>query len=481
MIYFILFIFALYLLLSFVNKNLIKKNGLNGPLALPLLGNLHNLGDLPHIGLQRLAQKYGNVYRIWMGDYFSIVVSDPKLLREVWVKNNSNFINRPKTPTFNIISKNFTNLAASDEETWSIVRPIVSGHFTKTKLKKSSTNHLVTEQTNQLIQKIQEFSKSGEIFMPRSYCKKYSMNIIFNILFNMQIPYDESTGEGTLGRLIVPIEKIFKRLASANPVDFVDLLVPFYFAYVSLFGTEVDELVKFTEVIYQDHLDKLDPQNPKDLLDTLLVDLSTKQKYKSQICIICIDFILAGTDTSASSIEWFMLFMANNPTIQQKVFNELESVIGQGNKVVGIDHQMQTPYLNAVIKEVLRIKPIAPMGLPRIAKESIQIDDLFIPKGTQLIQNIYSLHHDESYWGNPSTFMPERFLDQNHTEYYIPFSLGARNCVGKDLANTSIFSACANLISNFKFSSSNGQPIDDTDVFGLTIHPKLFGLKVEQR
>ncbi|EFA85152.1 cytochrome P450 family protein [Heterostelium album PN500] len=477
----ILVIVFIYILENFISKN-IKKSKCEPPggIALPLIGNLHQVGDIPHIGLVNLSKKYGDVFRIYMGDLYTVVVSDPKIIREFAVNHFENFTNRPTTPTFNLLSRNFQNLVVARDERWFHIRKLVANSFTKTKLRPIGS--ILDRQVGSLLDKMKEYQLSGQPFYPRDYCKKYSLNIIFNLMFSDEIPLNEDTNQGKIAKLIPPIEGCFKRLASAKIQDFINVIAPFYFLYSKITGTEMDQLYDFTKDIYDEHLATLDPENPRDLIDALIIDSSDKQEEnKESVILTAIDFILAGTDTSASTIEMFMMFMINNQEVQTKAAAELESVVGRGQRV-SLQHRSSTPYMVAVIKEVMRIKPIAPLGLPREAKEACMVGDYYIPKGAQIVFNFTSLHTSEKYWDHPQEFMPERFLMvSDHTETFLPFSVGKRNCVGMNLAMDELYIACANIIHNFVLQSSTKERLDEEEVFGLTIHPKLFSIDIQPR
>eukprot|EP01133_Synstelium_polycarpum_P003731 gene3731-4300_t len=306
----------------------------------------------------KLSKIYGDVFSLWMGDYYTLVISDPQTIKDVWLKNQDNFISRPLIPTFDVHSQGFTNLTGSDGDLWKHNRGLISNSFTKTKLKPMIAK--LDIQAAHLIARMKDISKSGEIFYPRVLFKNYTLNCILNIAFSENIPFGDDSGR--MGELDRHIHDTFKHLGTANPLDFIRALTPIYLAYMKWTGIPYDYILQFGNEIYQEHLDTLDVENPRDMMDHMIIE--SDESKKDSIVLITTDLILAGTETSSSTLEWFMLYMCNHQVIQQKAHEEIVMVAGHGN-VVDLSHRNSTPYINAIIKEVLRIRPAGVLGLPR--------------------------------------------------------------------------------------------------------------------
>ncbi|GAM26000.1 hypothetical protein SAMD00019534_091750, partial [Acytostelium subglobosum LB1] len=446
--------------LSQINKNRRQSNrDPKGPWEFPILGSLLYLTDKPHLGLTAMSKRYGGVFRLWMGDLYSISVSDPKIIREVWHKNFESFTDRPIIPSFIYFSGNFLNLAASKYERWKHNRHIVANAFTKTKLK--TIHNVLDRQCLNLINRMSEFAKSGQNFTPSDHLMKYSLNIIMMILCSEEMSYDDEA-EGRLAELIEPINQMFDMIGTGHPADFITMFQPFYLVYLKYGPSKIlKRLHSYISAVYHEHLKDLDPENPRDLFDQIIL-YEYYGKHEESIIRIAMDFIIAGTDTSGNTINWLMLYMVNNPEIQEKAYGELLATVGK-DRAATVSDRINTPYVMAIIKEVLRIKPTGPLGLPRMCTQDAEVEGYFIPKGTLMTMNIYAVHHDEEYWDQPSEFRPERFLDNNHTMYWIPFSVGPRDCVGSNLAMDEIYVATANILLNFNITSSTGKTLDDTE------------------
>eukprot|EP01132_Coremiostelium_polycephalum_P008467 gene8467-10399_t len=455
------------LLIKAFKKNLRRKNEAPGidQWALPLLGNLTVLSkEELHLDFFKMSKDYGKIFRFWIGDHYTLIVNDPVLIREIWVKNFENFVNRPHFPTMNINSNGYINLAFSDEPIWRHMKQLVGGLFTKTSLKQMASD-VVESQCTEFIDALKQRSKSGQPVNTGQLCKKYSLNIILNYILSEKISYNDDES----GKLDQYIEEFIKDQGSGRIDDFIDILKPFTLFYRKyLKYTPSKRFADHIRTYYEKHKLTLDPKDPKDFFDSLIVEAEENKTISpDQVILLIMDLIAAGTDTPSGTINNFFVCMANNPEIQEKGYQELVNVIGKGNSVK-ISDRLSTPYVNAMMKELLRYKTIAPLGVPRAANRDITIDGVFIPGGTHLLQNIYACHHSDQYWDKPFLFNPDRFLKDekaNENIAFIPFGVGSRNCIGFSLAYDEMYVAIANILMNFQIQSVDGNKIDESEAY----------------
>ncbi|TFK48758.1 cytochrome P450 [Heliocybe sulcata] len=194
-----------------------------------------------------------------------------------------------------------------------------------------------------------------------------------------------------------------------------------------------------------------------------------------------------GADTTVSSIETFLLLMMLYPEAQKKAQAEIDAIIGNGRLPCSAD-MGQLPYVEALVKEVLRWHPVAPLGIPHCVKEDNVYKGYFIPKGTAVIANIWGFLHDAKLYTDPMVFKPERFLgshpEQDPREYC--FGFGRRLCPGRHLAWSSVWLSCAMSLAVFairKPTDSSGNAIEPTvDFTNNTIsHPVPFQCSITPR
>ncbi|KAM4707689.1 cytochrome P450 4V2-like [Discoglossus pictus] len=148
-------------------------------------------------------------------------------------------------------------------------------------------------------------------------------------------------------------------------------------------------------------------------------------------------FMFEGHDTTAAALNWSLFLMGSHPEVQKKVHEELDEVFGKSDRPVTMDDLKNLRYLEAVIKEALRLYPSVPF-FARTVTEDCTIRGFRVPKGVNIIIIPYALHRDPEYFPEPEEFRPDRFLPENasgrNPYAYVPFSAGLRNCIGQRFA-----------------------------------------------
>ena len=195
--------------------------------------------------------------------------------------------------------------------------------------------------------------------------------------------------------------------------------------------------------------------------------------------------LVAGTDTSATTIEWTIAELLRHPDQMKRAREELNSVCGP-NQLVKEEDLDRLPYINAIVKETFRLHPATPLGLPREAHQPIQLQGYTLPKGTRLFINQWAVHRDPAVYDQPEEYNPERFLEgteiriEGDSQYQlIPFGSGRRNCAGLPMAQLVIPLVVAHLLHSVDFALPEGQDPKDMDMsesFGLAApmsHPLM--------
>ncbi|CAH2049755.1 unnamed protein product [Thlaspi arvense] len=181
-------------------------------------------------------------------------------------------------------------------------------------------------------------------------------------------------------------------------------------------------------------------------------------------------------DTSAAAIEWTLSELLKHPEVMKKVQNELAKVVGMDRMVEESDLE-SLEYLNMVIKETLRLHPVAPLLIPHQAMDECMVNGFFIPKNSQVLINAFAIGRDQHAWTDADKFIPERFAGTNidirgHDFQLIPFGSGRRSCPGIQLGLIVVRLLVAQLMHCFHWklpSDMLPSELDMTEEFGIVV------------
>jgi cytochrome P450 len=177
------------------------------------------------------------------------------------------------------------------------------------------------------------------------------------------------------------------------------------------------------------------------------------------------DLIIGATDTSANTMEWALSELLKNPEILAKATDELNNVIGLDRLATERDLP-HLPYIEAILKETMRVHPAAPMLAPHLAREDTRVDGYDVLVGTVVFVNVWGIGRDPALWDAPEEFRPERFLeskiDMRGQDFeLLPFGSGRRMCPGYNLSLKLMALGLANLLHAFVWRLPEGVTVED--------------------
>eukprot|EP01133_Synstelium_polycarpum_P003802 gene3802-4383_t len=317
---------------------------------------------------------------------------------------------------------------------------------------------VILEEVQRLVDVLDNSVKTGEPLEINGFVKRTTLNIILTILFG--IHYPQSVNDKESLDILEMIHKNFLNHTIAFMHDYIPFLRPLLKGRPKYFYKDWSNLKTWVESIVNKRIETFDINaEPKDILDDMLIHHHNGDITIPAIASSCLDMVFGGSDTS--------------------LIEELRSVY-QGNTVSAKDRSL-TPFANATIKESLRRHPVVPLGVPHQVNEDVMFSGYLIKKGSQIIQNIYASCLSPKIWEDPLTFNPARFLGENNpntNKYRMVFGSGPRNCIAMSLAENELYLVICTLFSRFTFTSGTGGLLCEEDVFGLTLSPHPFKVKV---
>ncbi|XP_051116988.1 cytochrome P450 71AP13-like [Andrographis paniculata] len=488
-IFLVLILLSTLILFFFRWNNNKSKNPwglLPGPSGLPIIGNLHQLGKHPHISLYSLAKRYGSIFYLRLGEIPTVILSTPEMAKEAMKIHDVALATRPPLFAAKYLFYDCTDVAfAPYGAHWRHVRKICILELFSAK-RVQSYGFVREEEAAKLVERIAE-SHPGITNLSKclnQYANGVLCRIVFGKDFNgggeydrlgfqeMLNEYQELLGGFSIGDFFPSMEFVHRITGLKSR------LLHAFERFDKFFDDVIDEKMK-KRLLSSSWSSK----EHKDFVDILL---EVQQDEGAELPLtmdnvkaILLDMFAAGTDTTFITLDWAMIELITNPKKLEKAQSEVRSVVGK-KKYVSESDLPNLHYLKAVIKEVYRLHPPAPVLLPRESMEDIAIGEYKIPEKTRVFINAWAVGRDPKSWTNPAVFEPERFLNSDidfkgQDFELIPFGAGRRSCPAITFGSASVEIGLAQMLQSFDWELPPGiraSDLDMTEVFGITMHRK---------
>ena len=317
-------------------------------------------------------------------------------------------------------------------------------------------------------------------------------NIICSILFSKRYQPDDAD----LKQVLKFHHLMMEGPGKGDPVTFLPWLRFFPLRYLKLLQRHIDVRDQYLGKMFHKHKTTFDKNNIRDYTDGMMKLISEEPIPKGAgiTCFTDKDFkmnfaeiFVAGNQTSISAFTWSIVYLLHWPEYQDKIHDEIVSVIGKERYPTLADREM-LPLTRAVVMETLRLSSVAALAVPHKSTEGATIGGKNIPKDAMILFNVWNIHRDERHWNNPHKFDPHRWLNEegNYSSEkiisFMPFGIGKRTCLAKSAALSYLFLIIARLLKDFQITPELGKPIPDLDgIFGNTTIPKPFSVVFKSR
>lgn len=452
-----------------VSKKSTKSKRLNlppGPPGWPIVGNLFQFARSGKTFIQYVEElkiKYGPIFTLKMGSRTLIMLSDAKLVHEALIEKGALFASRPReNPTRTIFSSNkFTVNAAVYGPFWrSLRRNMVQNMLSSSRLKEF--RNVRENAMDKLIERLRAEAEAGDgsVWMLRN-ARFAAFHILVVMCFGIEM--DEES--------VQRMDHVMKTvLITLDPRidDYLPILSPFFSKQRKRALEVRKEQIDFITPIIERRKRAL--QNPGSdetatsfsYLDTLF-DLKIEGRKSSpsneELVTLCSEFLNGGTDTTGTAIEWGMAQLIANPNVQEKLHDEIRSTVGDGRKIDEKDVE-KMPYLQAVVKEILRKHPPTYFSLTHAATEPATLAGYDIPTDANVELFLPGISEDPKLWSDPEKFDPERFVSGREEAditgvtgiKMMPFGVGRRICPGLNMATVHVSLFLARMVQEFQWS-----------------------------
>ncbi|MFS7952357.1 putative cytochrome P450 [Helianthus anomalus] len=459
--------------------------------AWPIIGHfkVFNGPDLPHVTLSSMADRYGPIFTVRLGIRKILVVSNWEIVKDIFTTHDVIVSDRPNYIATNILGHNGASFSFTPYGPyWRGMRKIISQEL----LSNSRLNKLKHVQVFELEKSIKNMHElwrekkdgQGKVLVEmKKWFGELNMNIILKMVAGKRYTEEECEDQEEMMSCREVIREWLRYLGLFLLADALPFLGWLDFSgYKKKMKRVTRELDSMLGKLLEEHRRKRSygkAAEVKDFIDvmTKIVEDDDVAGFNADTIIkaTCESLIAGGADTTTTMLTWTLSLLLNNSYALRKAQEELDTQVGKNRQVNETDIK-NLVYLQAVVKETLRLYPATFLNPPRAFTKDCTIAGYHVPKGTWVIVNTWKLHRDPKIWSDPCEFRPERFLSANHmgldvkwTNFeLIPFGAGRRSCPGINLADHTLHMVLATLLQNFDLSSPNEAPIDMSATAGLT-------------
>ncbi|CAI9300183.1 unnamed protein product [Lactuca saligna] len=460
-----------------------------GPYPFPIIGNLLKVGNNPHRSLAILSKQYGPLMSLKLGSKTTIVLSSPEIAKEFFHTHDISFSSRSVPDTVRAADHHkFSMVWLPAGDQWRKLRKITKEYmFSVQQLDASEL--LRQEKVQEFLNHVNRCCTNEEVVNIGAAAFTTTLNILSNFMFSRDFAQYDSMSSQEFKDAVCGLMKLGGK---PNLPDFFPILKSLDLQGLRREGTVyANKLLSIFDKVINERLQSRstssshngDSTTKKDVLDLLL---NLNQNDESEFSLndirhLFLALFIAGTDTTSITLEWVMSELIRNPEKMEIARFEVMKHMQNNKRSIQESDISQLTYLQAVIKETLRLHPPGPFLIPHQAINDIEIKGYMVPKNAQILCNIWAMGQDPNIWLDPQVFRPERFLDveidyKGHNFELIPFGTGRRICPGLNLANRMLHVMLSSLIHKFDWKVvgyTRPQDIDMGEKFGITLQKTI--------
>ncbi|KAK7206979.1 putative cytochrome P450 oxidoreductase [Myxozyma melibiosi] len=438
-----------------------------GPPTLPVLGNFH---QIPSSGLyaqfREWAKEYGPIYSLMFGSSSVIVLTDRKAIHELLDKKGAIYSDRPPSYVGGLLTQGDHIALEQMDPVWREKRRVISHNFSPKNL---DEKHFKVQEAEAAVLMNDLLTQPDNFF---NSVRRYTASVASALAFGHRGP----TFDSFWGHCVYDVMDRWTEAmeAGANPpVDEYPILklIPKRFAYwkrrAIAAGVVFDSVWGKARKIVDDRRAKGDKRDC--IIDHLLDEYNAKGWPMSQHAFnnLVGEVVEGAADTTAAQLLTLILAFATHPEVQTKARKQIDALCGP-DRVPRFSDFKDLPYVNQVIKEGLRWRPVAVTGLPHRVRQDDNYNGFFIPKDSTIFLAVWAIHHTEGLYPDEDTYNPDRFegyarlandyagmSDYTQRDHYT-YGAGRRLCPGVHLAERNMWRIAARILWGFNVE----EPID---------------------
>ncbi|KAL0074579.1 hypothetical protein J3Q64DRAFT_1777377 [Phycomyces blakesleeanus] len=445
---------------AFLNKDEWNKKGFKKipvpPKKYLYFGHMLSLSEDPTAQVNQWLKTYGPILHLTMGVQHWVVIADPLLASEIFVRNASKSSGRQRHIfTHTIYADGAKGLSFTDSgKKWQKSRKIAQSMLSPERIEKFSG--VIESITDNVVDELAKASNRDGSVCPLSFVKLSTFSIMLKSLFGKTV---DSIDDPLLQDVICIADGIVKYI---SPEQDIGSFIP-SFSWITKFSKQrkgMANVVKLRNVV----LPKLVSEAAHGEVDCLVKQAyALKEEYgldDDDLVSMMSDLLAAGGDPTSVSLTWLLLILAQYKDVQQRVCYEIDAFVEQNGRLPSFSDRENVPYIRAVLLECIRFRSITNFGIPRFVTEDIECLGYFIPKNTVVMTSMHAMHMYPNNQTDADQFIPERFLGRTKTwaansranvqerDMYV-FGWGRRICVGIHLVEVEVFNMCVRALGRY--------------------------------
>ncbi len=438
-----------------------------GPRGIPLFGNTFQIDKLKmRLSFHQWAKQYGGVYRLRLPVGDMVVISDYRYIRECLVNKGRDFAGRVLMYRGRYLGLSDSVFTMEPNDTWFHIRKLSHRYMKQFGDGMSRLEGILLQNADYMLEELK--SNVGRPIDTLDIFKMTSLRCIAVLLLGRALKKEDH-----LLSMLLKYEKDIVYLTEMAPtmllMDFFPWLV-----HTPLSASRKMRQFKQFQAECWTRIKDMQTQDCGESLTSLYLEAVRDPGAKTagkiseaEAKMSSLVLIVAGVTTTARALHFMLNAMAFRADIQNKVREEIGTVMSQDRvSRISIQQRSKMPYLRATILECLRAYNPAPTTFPHAPVMDTDLPGIGnIPKGTLVLANIWTLHHDDKFWGDPEAIRPERFLDKDgqlvsadhpNRKHLLPFGAGPRVCLGEVFAMTRLFLWSAAVVNKFQITPGPG-------------------------
>ncbi|XP_077597788.1 cytochrome P450 17A2 [Stigmatopora nigra] len=463
-----------------------RRGGMPGLPRLPVVGSLPWLGGRtpPHLLFTQLGTRYGPLFEVYLGPHRTVVINDHVQAKEVLLQRGRDFAGRPSMVTTDLLTRGGKDIAFADySPLWKLHRRLVHASFALFGEGSNRLQEMVLSEAEGLCHDL--LSGEGRSVDPSAAVTAAVTNVVCTLVFGSAY----KRGDQELEEVLRYNHGIVRTITRGGLVDVFSWMKVFPNASLTELKSCIAVRDRLLARKLREHKASPSQSEPRDLLDALLKGQSSSGSdgehiTDDHVLMTAAEAFGAGVETTSTTLLWILAYLLHHPEVQERVQTELDDEVG--DRAVRAADRARLPYLDAVISEGMRIRPVSPVLIPHVAMTDSSIGHHAVHRGTRVLVNMWAIHHDPAHWEHPDLFTPGRFLDERGRRVtpsrFLPFGAGPRICVGESLARTELFLFLSTMLQRMSFVLPPGAPPPDLrGRLGVVLQPLPYKMAVTAR